>query len=382
MTGSVKDIPATGPGAAVARLTPALRTTLRESAARTATTGAPDKDLLTEVRACGLLAAAVPVAYGGAGCDSAEVNRLVEQLAAVNPSIAIIAFQHFAVTARITEWGSEEQRATILPRLADGTWLAASAWSEPAAGAAKQNLASTAERLDDGRWVLNGAKSFTTGASLADVYLVLVQTARPETGTGGVYGASGQTFFLVEGANPGLVPDLGLDLAGMRGSATGFVTLRDCLVGEGDRLGPEGRAAQIIAGVRESGATLGAVALGVAQSAFDLALEHAARRGLLARPTVRHRLVDLETRIESARAIVERAGARTSPAPGLTTLHSKLHASEAAEEICLEVARLLGSAGYATGHALNRMLADARAVALMGPTNDLCRELVATTWPS
>ncbi|WP_443074632.1 acyl-CoA dehydrogenase family protein [Streptomyces sp. NBC_01455] len=370
----------TMPQSALSRITPALRGMLRESAEQTALTGTPDRYLLADVRASGLLGTAVPVAFGGAGGGPSEVNCLVAELAEVNPSIAIIAFQHFAVSARIAEWGSDELRAFILPRLADGTWLAASAWSEPAAGAAKQNLASTAERLDDGRWVLNGAKSFTTGASLADVYLVLVQSARPGAGTGEVYGASGQTFFLVGGDNPGLVADLGLDLAGMRGSATGFVTLQDCVVGEEDQLGPEGRASQIIAGVRDSGATLGAVAVGVAQSAFDLALDHAGRRGLLARPEVRHRLVALATRIESARAIVERAGARNSPFPGLTTLHSKLYASEAAEEVCLEVARMLGSAGYVTGHALNRMLADARAVALMGPTNDLCRELVATTW--
>ena len=197
-----------------------------------------------------------------------------------------------------------------------------------------------------------------------------------------MYGATGQTFFLVTADNPGLVPDLSLDLAGMRGSATGFVTLRQCVVAATDRLGPEGHAPEIIAGVRESGATLGAVAVGTAQAAFDLVVDHAERRGLLERPTVRHRLADLATRLESARALVERAGARTSAAPGMTTLHSKLYASTVAEEICLDVARMLGSAGYVTSSRLNRLLADARAVALMGPTNDLARELVAVTWQS
>ncbi|WP_327702540.1 acyl-CoA dehydrogenase family protein [Streptomyces decoyicus] len=364
------------------QLTPDLRAKLRESAERTALTGEPDHEVLTDFRKSGLTATAVPAEYGGAGGDAREVNRVVEELATVNPSVAIIAFQHFAVSSRIAEWGTEQQKSDLLPLLADGTHLAASAWSETGAGAAKQNLSSTGTRRTDGGWELNGAKSFTTGASIADLYLVLVQTEQPDLGPSRAYGAAGQTFFLVTADTPGLVPDLSLDLAGMRGSATGFVSMEQCVVPDANRLGPEGRAAEIIAGVRDSGATLGAVAIGAARAAFDLAVDHAERRGLTERPTVRHRLVDLATRLESARALVERAGARTSSDPGMTTLHSKLYASTAAEEICLDVARMLGSAGYVTSSRLNLLLADARAVALMGPTNDLARELVALTWRS
>ncbi|MDT0346881.1 acyl-CoA dehydrogenase family protein [Streptomyces litchfieldiae] len=363
------------------QISPALLTRLYESAERTAATGEPDHEVLAELRESGVLATAVPVEYGGAGGDARTVNAVVEKLALVNPSVAIIAFQHFAVSARIAEWGSERQKKTLLPALADGSLLAASAWSETGAGAAKRKLSSTAVRRDDGAWVLDGAKSFTTGASVADIYLVLVQTEEPAEVTDSVYGSTGQTFFLVSADNPGLVPDLSLDLVGMRGSATGFVSLRSCVVTDDDRLGPEGRAPEIIAGVRESGATLGAVSMGVARAAFQLAAGHLEKRGLFGKPEVRHRMVGLATRIESAAAIVERAGARTAANPGLTTLHSKLHASGVAEDICLDVARMLGSAGYVTASRLNRLLADARAVGLMGPTNDLCRELVAATWP-
>lgn len=356
-----------------------LRARLSESAGKTGHAGEPDREVLAALRASGLLGTAVPVSHGGSGGDAVAVNRVVEEIAQVNPSVAIIAFQHLAVSARISEWGTEEQRERWLPRLADGTWLAASAWSETGAGAAKRNLASGGKRLADGRWRLDGSKTFTTGAGIADLYLVLVQTACPaDTGTG--YGADGQTFFLVEADNPGLVPDLGLDLAGMGGSATGLIALEGCVVTDTDRLGPAGAAASVIAGVRESGASLGAVSVGIAQAAFDLAVRHAEGHGLLDLPGVRHRLVDLATRVETARAVVARAGARTSAAPGLTTLHSKLHASVAAEEICLDVARTLGSAGYREGGAIGRLLADARGIAFMGPTNDLCQDLVAATW--
>lgn len=372
------------PGAVGSRMKPGLgpelHQLLRASAEKAATAGEPDGEALAALRAGGLLATAVPREYGGAGGDAAEINRVTADIAAANPSLAIIAFQHFAVSARISEWGGEEQKRALLPRLADGSVLAASSWSEIGAGAAKQNLSSTGERRPDGGWVLRGSKTFTTGAAVADLYLVLVSTGGPEAGERAAYGAAGQTFFLVPADNPGLVPDLGLDLAGMRGSATGLVHLDECVVSDADRLGPEGRAASIIAGVRESGATLGAVSAGIAQAAFDLALDHAASRGLLELATVRQRLVHLATRVESVRAAVERAGARTAADPGLATLHSKLYATTTAEEICLDVARMLGSAGYRAGTTADRLLADARGVGLMGPTNDLCRELVALSW--
>jgi alkylation response protein AidB-like acyl-CoA dehydrogenase len=361
-------------------LSPSLVDILRDAAERSAVSGQPSATALAETRASGLFGVAVPVAFGGRGGDAADVNRVVSRVAEVNPSMAIILFQHYAVSARIVEWGTREQKAELLPRLASGEWLAASAWSETGAGAAKKRLATTGVRLDGGRWRLDGAKSFTTSAGIADLYLVLVQTSAPEDDPGSSYGSAGQTFFLVRGDNPGIVPDLGLDLLGMRGSATGFVSLKDCVVSEADRLGPLGAAPSIIAGVREAGTTLGAVSVGIATTALDLAFTHSARLSDEARTALRHRLVALATQLESAKALVERAGQRSAPDPGVTTLLSKLHASTAGEQVCIEVAGLLGSAGYIMNHRLNRLIADARAVALMGPTNELCRELVAGSW--
>jgi alkylation response protein AidB-like acyl-CoA dehydrogenase len=352
---------------------------LRTSAEQTARTGEPDPVALDALRASGLLGTAVPVAYGGLGGDAATVNRVVERVAAVNPSLSIVLFQHFAVSARIDEWGTAAQKAELLGELASGRVLAASAWSETGAGAAKKKLATTGVRTATG-WRLDGAKSFTTSAGIADLYLVLVQTGEARDDPASSYGSAGQSFFLVRGENPGIVPDLGLDLLGMRGSATGFVSLRECAVPDHDRLGPLGRAPAIIAGVRDTGATLGAVSVGIGQAALDIALRHAAKLAPDVRDSLRHRLVKVSTLVEAARALVERAGARASGDPGMTTLQSKLHASTVAEQVCLEVARMLGSAGYVVAHQLNRLAADARAVALMGPTNELCRELVARSW--
>jgi alkylation response protein AidB-like acyl-CoA dehydrogenase len=362
-----------------------LADVLRRAQAASARSGQPSEEAITAIRASGLLGTAVPAEYGGAGGDALACNAIVEKVARINPSLAIILFQHFAVTARIREWGTAGQREHYLPAMASGACLAASAWSETGGGAAKKDIRSTGTSLPDGSWRLEGEKSFTTSAGLADLYLVLVRTSppgpeQPGAGMARAYGAAGQTFFLVPAGTPGLVPDLSFDLAGMRGSSTGFVGMTGAVVRGEDQLGPLGDAPAIIAGVRETGATLGAVALGIAQAAYDIGLDWVRGSAPSRQQALRDQLVDLETMVEAAGALVERAGRRTSPAPGLTTLRSKLYASQVAERVSLDIAGLLGSGGYVTNHRVNQLIADARAVALMGPTNELCRELIAASW--
>ncbi|WP_119296004.1 acyl-CoA dehydrogenase family protein [Streptomyces sp. YIM 130001] len=355
-----------------------LRARLRESAEQTSRSGRPDPSALA--RLGGLLAAAVPRAYGGAGGDAADLNRIVEQLATVNPSVAILTYQHFAVASRIAEWGTSAQKAHYLPALADGTCLAASAWNDRGASAASRTTDSRGAEHADGTWVLDGGKTFTTGACVADLYMVQVNAEPLGSGVRDGVQRTGRTFFLVTKSTPGLHPELSLDLVGMRGSATGVVSLRHCAVPESCRLGPVGSATKIITSARESGATLGAVSVGIAQAALDHAADHAARQGVLSRPAVRQRLTGLATRLEAARGLVEWAGARMSASPDLATLHSKLFASTVAEEACLEATQILGSSGYLSGATLSRLLADARGIALMGPSNELCRQLLAVSW--
>ncbi|WP_331729319.1 acyl-CoA/acyl-ACP dehydrogenase (plasmid) [Streptomyces sp. NBC_01003] len=356
----------------------ALLDVLREASVRTARTGRADEAALRAVRASGLLGLAVPVGFGGAGGSAATVNAVLEEVARVDPSMATVLFQHFAVSARIGEWGTPAQQARLLPRMAAGWVLAASAWSETGAGAAKERLAATARAGADGSWTLDGVGSFTTGAGIADLYLVLVQTSEAEDGSAR-RGSRGQTFFLVPADNPGLTPEPSPDPTGMRGSATGCVALNGCRVADGDRLGPLGGATEIIAGVRETGSTLGAVSAGIARAVLDLALAHFGRAGLPAGSPRAARLVELATSVEAARAVVASAGRRGSAGPGTTTLHSKLFASQAAEQIALDASRLLGPVGHVTDHRLGTLLADARAVTMMGPANHVCRELIAAS---
>lgn len=349
---------------------------LRASARRADAEGATQAETVEALRRSGYLGTLVPGRYGGMGEDALFANRLIERLATADASAAIVLFQHLTVTARILEWGTEEQRGRFLPKLASGEWLAASAWSESGAGASKQRLSTTAKPLPGGDWRLDGAKTFATGAGLADLYLVLVQTGDAQEASSN-YGAAGQSFFLVESDRPGIGADTDLDLSGMRGSSTGFVWLDGCVVPPENMLGPLGEAPRVIAGVRESGMTLGAVSVGVAQAALETALAHARKRGMDTQQAVRHALADMQLRVEAARALVERAGRREAPNQGAVTLYSKIFASEASEAVCRQAQQLVGGGGFVRGHLVERLARDARAVAMMGPVNDLAREIAS-----
>jgi alkylation response protein AidB-like acyl-CoA dehydrogenase len=356
-----------------------LLETLAETAAEADRLGRPVARAVAQLRASEAVGVLVPVEYGGRGEGPAAANAYVARVAAVDPSTAIILAQHYAVCARVQEWGSAEQRRTALPRLARGEWLAASAWSEQGVGAAKRRLGTWAHRHAGG-WRITGSKAFTTSAGLADLYLVLAQTAE-DTGDTASYGSSSQSFFLVPAAD-GVRCRADLDLVGMRGSATGAVEFAGCELPATAILGAEGGAARIIAGVRQSGLTLGAVSVGVAQAALDLAGDRLRRRGPAAVRSAQGQLCEMEMRLEAARGLVERAGRRSGPDPGRTVLHSKVFAARTAERVCRDALRLVGSAGYLRGEPAERLHRDARAVALMGPTNDLCWELLSQAWAS
>jgi alkylation response protein AidB-like acyl-CoA dehydrogenase len=345
----------------------ALLDVLRAASVRTARTGRADETALRAVRDFGLLGLAVPAGYGGAGGDAAAVNAVLEEIARVDPSMAAILFQHFAVSAWIGEWGTPAQRERLLPRMAAGWVLAASAWGETGTGAARERVGA------DGSWTLDGARYCTAGAGVCDVYLVLGRTSAAADGDAR-HGLRGQTFFLVPADRPGLLLEPSPDPAAMRGSAAGCVRLSGCRVTDGDRLGPLGGAGEIVAGVRESGATLGAVSAGIARAVLDLALARLGHAGLPAQSPRAARLVELAVSVEAVRAMVASAGRQ-----GPTAVHSKLYASQATERIALEVCRLLEPADQVTDRQLTTLLADARAVTEMGPTNQLCRELIAAS---
>ncbi|MFD8756987.1 acyl-CoA dehydrogenase family protein [Kitasatospora sp. NPDC059577] len=340
-------------------------------------TGRPSEVVLAALRTTGVLRLPIPAEYGGLDADWHEANAVITALARADASVAIIVFLHYAAVSRIIAYGSDEQRKRLLSAVAHDGRIFASSWSEPGTDAAKQKVSTTATRCSTGAWELDGAKTFTTGAGVADFYLVLARTGDEQEAPQGSYGRSDQGVFVVDSTRPGFVFDGVLDLSGMRRSATGLIRLSRYRAEEADVLTRSHRTPEAIGHPHTLGLTLGAVALGIAQEAHDTAVGTAHGRALPDNPLSRHHIFELGAQLAAVRGVVEAA----TSAPGDRTgsaLTAKVFGSETAEALCRTAQGLAGSAAFSRSHPLNRLAQDARAITLMGPPNYLCRELVVT----
>ncbi|GAA0495275.1 acyl-CoA dehydrogenase family protein [Streptomyces olivaceiscleroticus] len=360
---------------------PEFRETLRTGARRAHDTGEVDAASLDALRRSGLLGMMVPRDHGGWGWDPAAANAVIEKIAVDNPSIAIMVYLHCAVVVRIVKYGTEEQKNRWLPRIARRGQLVASAWSEPGSAADKRTLSTTAQRDAAGTWRMKGGKTFSTSATVADFFIVLVQLpATHETAHAAepAYGGQDQALFLVDAAAPGVhVPPDALDMSGMRGSGTGMVQFQDVPVTDGDMLCSGSATTEAIQLPHRLGLTLGAVSVGLAQAAHDTALRHARGRDLLADERYRRQLASTEVAVRSARAAVSDLTAGSAHDRVLRAYCVKVSTSTTGQTVCRTVRGLLGSAGYLHAHEINRISQDADAVMHMGPPTHLCLDLIA-----
>ncbi|WP_234334318.1 acyl-CoA dehydrogenase family protein [Streptomyces sp. NRRL B-1347] len=353
--------------------------TFRDGAREAFLPGIPSPDNVRALRESGLLGLVVPQEFGGTGADAGQANSVVEEVAAADPSVAIMLYLHCCVVERIKEYGSAAQRAHWLPRVVDHRWLAASAWSEPGSTADKKKLATTAEPRGDASWRINGGKSFATSVTVADFLLVLVQLPPSDAGVGeSGYGGKDQALVLVPAGTPGVdVAPEAHDLAGMRGSGTGTLRLDDVVVGQDAVLCAGEHTPRAIGLPHRLGLTLAAVSVGAARSAYELAVAAAEHRGLLAAADTRRRLAEMSVTVEAARSMVTVLPTYGPQETAHLAYAAKVFASRASQRVCRQVRGLLGSSGYMRGHDIHRISLDAEAVAHMGPPNHLCVDLLA-----
>lgn len=323
----------------------------------------------------------VPAEYSGWGWDAAAANSVIEEVATADPSIAIMLYLHCAVVARIDRYGTSQQRRRWLQRVAREGWLACSAWSESGSTADKRTLSTTASRAPSGNWIVNGGKTFATSATVADFFLVLAQASADGPDAQAVpassYGGSSQALFLVSCAASGVqVPGDTLDMAGMRGSGTGTAAFHEVVVGDCDLLCQHESTGQAIALPHRLGLTLGAVSVGTARYAYEIALGHLRRKDQLGDPGVRSQLAQLTVAIEAARSMVADLGAQAPYQTPTRSYAVKVFASTTSQDVCDQIRRLLGSVGYMRQHEINRVCRDCDAVPHMGPPNYLCVSLI------
>src|SRR5256714_14044924 len=246
----------------------------------------------------------VPQEYGGAGTDTLSYAIAIEELTRVDSSVAItVAAHHSLGTLPIFYFGSEEQKREWLPRLASGEKLAAFGRTEPGAGSDAGASRTTAE-LEDGKWVVNGSKIFITNAGTEITACVTITAG---TGEGEI------SNLIVPNGTPGYEISGPLEKMGWHASDTRELSFRDCAVPEGNLLGPRGEGFNQFLEILDGGRiSVGAMGVGLAQGAYDLATAYAQQREQFGRPiarfqAVQFRLADMATEIEAARNLVYKA---------------------------------------------------------------------------
>src|SRR2546430_1060648 len=261
-------------------------------------------ELVSELADLGLMGMPVPEEYGGAGADTLSYAIAVEELTRIDSSVAITMAAHTSLgTMPILLCGNEEQKQHWLPDLASGRNLAAFGLTEPGAGSDAGATRTTAE-LRDGQWAINGSKIFITNAG-TDITACVTITAR--TGDDEI------SNLIVPNGTPGYEISAPMEKMGWHASDTRELSFRDCAVPEASLLGPRGQGFTQFLEILDGGRiSVAAMAVGLAQGAYDLAAKYAQEREQFGRPiakfqAVQFRLADMATEIEAARNLVYKA---------------------------------------------------------------------------
>ena len=334
-------------------------------------------------RACadfGLPGLCVPADRGGMGLDLLTSARVLEGFAEGCDDMGLVfaACAHlFASCVPVAEFGGDELRERVLPRLASGEWVGANAITEAEAGSDVLALQARAERDGDG-YRLTGVKEYVTNGPVADATVVYART-NPNAGYLGL------SAFLVETSWPGVTAGSPIGKIGLSGATIGSLYLDGVEVPAENRLGAEGQGALIFdRSMHTERACLFAGYLGSMQRQLDSVVEHACNRRQFGRPigknqAVSHRIAEMKWRLDAARMLLYRAawlldrGERAT----LEVSLAKLAVSDAAVRSGLDAIQIHGGLGVITETGIDRALRDAIPATIFSGTNELQREIVA-----
>ena len=335
-------------------------------------------DLLAQLGELGLLGIQFAARYGGAGMSAVEYAICIEELARVDPTIALTVAAHNGLAAaHVAMFGSDAQKERWLAPLAGGQFLGAWALTEPDAGSDAGNLRTRARR-DGEDWLLDGTKTFTTHAGLAGLTVVMAVTDPAE-------GRHGISAFVVERDAPGLSVGRKENKLGMRASTTADTRLDGCRVAADHLLGREGDGFLNAMAVLDAGRIgIAALAVGLAQGAFDAARRHAAQRTQFGRPlasfqATQWKLADMATGIDAARLLTYRAAYLKDQGRPTTRESSmaKLHASEVAVRAAGECVQIHGGYGFVKDYPAEKLYRDVKLLTIGEGTSEIQRLVIA-----
>ncbi len=330
--------------------------------------------------ALGLTGLAIPERYGGAEMDALSAAIAIEELGWGCGSTALALAAHNGLgTAPIVEFGSEALKKKWLPIVSSGkNKLGALALTEPGAGSDLQGGVRTKAERRGNEWVINGSKMWTTNASIAEYIITLVRT---DAGTG----SRSLSLILVPADTPGLKIGPAEKKMGLHGSPTHAVAYEEAHVPLENLIGEEGHGLRQALSTLDGGrVSIGALAIGLAEAAYEYALAYAKERHafgarLADQQAIQWMLADAATEIEAARALLYRAAWLKEQGRAYVKEASmaKLFATEMAERVCRNAIQIHGGYGYSAEYPVERIYRDARLMTIGEGTSEIQRMVIA-----
>lgn len=335
-------------------------------------------DNIAKMADLGLMGLPIPEQYGGAGVDSVSYAAAIEEISkACGSTGAIMAVHTSAGIMPIYLFGTEEQKQKYIPALASGEKIGAFALTEPGAGSDASKVVTTAE-LDGDSFVLNGSKCFITNGGAAETYCVFASLDKSK-------GIKGITGFIVEKGTPGFTIGKKEEKMGIRASSTTELIFENCRIPRENMLGKEGEGFKIAMIVLDGARIgIGAQAVGIAQGAYEEALQYSKVREQFGKPiaaqqAVSFMLADMAIQIEAARHLVYHAAMlKDAKLPyGKEAAMAKTFASDMAVKVTLDAIQIMGGYGYSREYPVERMMRDAKITQIYEGTNQIQRVVIA-----
>ncbi len=335
-------------------------------------------ELMPKLAALGLLGIQFPEQYGGAAMSAIDYCICIEELARVDPAVALSVAAHNGLcSSHIALFGTEAQKQQYLVPLVRGEKIGAWGLTESTSGSDAAGMRTTATRAGT-CWVLNGSKTFTTHGRVGDVAVVMAVTDRAA-------GTKGISAFIVEKGTPGLAPGKKEDKLGMRASDTSEMIFENCRIPADQLLGDEGLGFVHTMQVLDAGRIgIAALAVGLAQGAFEAALSYARERRAFGKSissfqAIQWKLADAATKIEAARlltyhaAFLKERGRRTT----LESAMAKLYASEMAVKVADDCVQIHGGYGFVKDYPAEKYFRDVKLTTIGEGTSEIQRLVIA-----
>jgi alkylation response protein AidB-like acyl-CoA dehydrogenase len=335
-------------------------------------------DVFKRLGTLGVLGAVFPEELGGAGYSYVDYSIVMEEIARVDPSIALSVAAHVSLcTNHIYLAGNAEQKQRYLPKLTSGEWIGCWSLTEPEAGSDAGGTRTNAV-LDGDSWVLNGSKTFTTNAHIADVCVAMAMTDRSAS-------AHGISAFILEKDTPGFRVGKKENKLGMRCSPTGEVLFTDCRLPAAQLCGRRGEgfvdSLRILDGGRIS---IAALSVGLAQGAYEAALKYSKQRKQFSRfisefQAIQHKLADMATEIDAARLLTLRAAWLKDSGVSVNkeSAMAKLYASESAVRVANEALQIHGGYGFIKDYPVEKFYRDVKLCTIGEGTSEIQKLVIA-----